>query len=175
MEQAQKKSGSLRFWVGRSYFLGRFWGKNGLILGCFRSAALPLRLCGSVWAVLGDALRALYLPSAPPLVVQGVGVPRQQKPLRTAQNERRRSKEKAAPGTEYERRQIIKPSTVRPSTALFYFVFLHNSERMTSGKTKTQTSTIFIHPLYIFISANAFNSAVMVSGVFAYFSSHTGK
>lgn len=96
MKQAQKKSGSLRFWVGRSYFLGRFWGKNGLIWGCFRSAALPLRLCGSVWAVLGDALRALYLPSVPPLVVQGVGVPpaikAPQNSAKRAQEEQRKSR-----------------------------------------------------------------------------------
>ena len=72
---AQKKSGSLRFWVGRSYFLGGFLGQKWADFGRFKSVALPLGLGYSFWAFVGDALRALYLPSARLFVVPGIGIP----------------------------------------------------------------------------------------------------
>ena len=111
-----------------------FWGKNGLILGQkwadfgrFGYVALPLGLGGSSGAFLGDALRALYLPSARLFVVPGIGIP---PIIKIAQNGVKRAQEgqrKTAPGTEYERRQIIKPSTVKPSTAFIFTLFFSES------------------------------------------------
>jgi len=61
----------------------------------------------------------------------------------------------------------------RPAWAVFLISILtrqHKRPRRKGATTKANN-----HPHYIIISANCRNSAVMFSGVFANFSSHSGK
>lgn len=168
----RKRAAHLRFLGGSLLVFTRFLVDFGSILGGFQAVRASAQDLGGFWA----SAQGLY-------IAVSAAFPAWVGTYTTNDKSGLQSRKTAAPGghktapEEYPPERSQKKSRQRSDRQrLLYLLCLFQDLGQDHERQNQHTqNSQFFTPPYIIISAKAFNSAVIVSGVFAYFSSHTGK